>query len=517
MGTIPNLDEFSIAGRARESIAEWLTQRPDFVTICKISESPIHKGKNMNFFSSTWFRGYAIPLGVLLLGTLAVAQEDLQSAIKMRGFALEKMANSTGDEALQLFIDEHLSPELQQAFSPEDLLEQLRRVRSRCANAANVMWERLDQNGIRITFQNEEGISTGLRFRVQKSPPYKVMGMALEEGTEAKKEREPVVPVTWDSLEQRLKEEEQAGFSGVVLVVRDDKVILHKGYGMANRESRVQNSIKTVFAIGSTPIDFTKAAALKLEDLGKLQTSDPITKFLSGVPEDKQSITIEHLMTGQSGLPNFHHIPGQDDDYDLTWIDRKTAIKRILGQGLLFPPGQGEQHSHSAWGLLAVIVENVSDMPYKKFLEKHFFAPARMDRTGLYQDAAYFKEEDMAVGYSPVKAGRINAPQYWGQTSWLVMGSGGMISNPGDLYRWIRALRSRKLLSPASLNKYWSHGVLAGGNDRGFLCVYTEGPGSMMILCSNSHTSMGDRASQLGRALARLVMPDKKTPAQKHD
>jgi hypothetical protein len=89
------------------------------------------------------------------------------------------------------------------------------------------------------------------------------------------------------------------------------------------------------------------------------------------------------------------------------------------------------------------------------------------------------------------------------------MGSGGMISNPGDLYKWVQALRTGKFLSPESLDKYWSKGVLAGGNDRGFLCMYTEGPDTMMIFCSNSHKSMGDRASQLGRALARLVLSEK--------
>ena len=185
----------------------------------------------------------------------------------------------------------------------------------------------------------------------------------------------------------------------------------------------------------------------------------------------------------------------------------------LLGEDLLLIAGE-EVLIPSAWGLLAAVVEIVSGKPYKKFLEEYFFEPAGMDRTGLYQDAARFKEEDVAVGYSGIKAGKINAPQYWGPTSWLVMGSGGMVSNPGDLYKWIQALRRGKLLSPEALAKYWSRGVLAGGNDRGFLCIYTEGPGSLMILCSNSHTSMHDRAAQLGSSLARLVMSEKNSPVQ---
>jgi CubicO group peptidase (beta-lactamase class C family) len=464
----------------------------------------------MKRLSAIWVTGLIFLLLICILGTISQTQETLQQAKRKRGQAVELFVSQTGDSSLQGFIEEHLSPEFRAALSPEDLLEQMKQIRFTCSNAGGIMWEPLDENGIRITFERAGGIRTILHLRVQPSPPYLINELSLQKVNEKTQDQVEEEPMTWDRLEQRLKDKEKEGFSGVVLVVRDDKLILFKGYGMANREQGIHNTKDTIFAIGSTPIDFTKAAVLKLMDLGKLKMSDPITKYFLDVPEDKQSITIEHLMTGQSGLSNFHHIPGQDADYDLTWIDRETAIKRILGKDLLFSPGQGEQHSHSAWGLLAAIVEIVSGKSYKEFLDVSFFIPAGMSGTGLYQDTVNFKESDIAVGYSPGKVGKINAPQYWGPTSWLVMGSGGMVSNPGDLYKWIQALRYKKLLSPESLEKYWSHGVLAGGNDRGFLCIYTEGPGSMMILCSNSHTSMSDSASQLGRALARLVTTGRK-------
>ncbi len=61
-----------------------------------------------------------------------------------------------------------------------------------------------------------------------------------------------------------------------------------------------------MFAIGSAPIDFTHAALLVLRDEGKLSFDDPITNYFNNVPVDKQSITIQHLMSGQSGLRDFH-------------------------------------------------------------------------------------------------------------------------------------------------------------------------------------------------------------------
>ena len=84
-----------------------------------------------------------------------------------------------------------------------------------------------------------------------------------------------------------------------------------------------------------------------------------------------------------------------------------------------------------------------------------------------------------------------------------------MVSNPGDLYKWVSAIRAGELLSAASQKKFWTGGSLAGGDDRGFLCVYTEGPGTMVFLCSNSQNGRADEAQKLSRRLVALVMAEK--------
>jgi hypothetical protein len=110
------------------------------------------------------------------------------------------------------------------------------------------------------------------------------------------------------------------------------------------------------------------------------------------------------------------------------------------------------------------------------------------------------------VGYEGRPVGKLNIPKYWGRTSWLVMGSGGMESTPIDLYRWNQSIRLGKTLSTEAAKKYWHGGVLVGGDDRGFFCVYNEGPGDMFIMCSNAHSGPGDRISAVGRRLAAMVM-----------
>lgn len=315
----------------------------------------------------------------------------------------------------------------------------------------------------------------------------------------------PRQALSWDRLAARFKSEERAGFSGAVLVVRDGQVVLHEGYGMADRSANIRNTAETIFAIGSTPIDFTKAGILLLGERGKLDLDDPIGKYFENVPEDKRSITLKHLMTGRSGLRDFHDAPG-DADPDLTWIDRDEAVRRILAQELLFEPGRGQAHSHSAWGLLAAVIEKASGQSYPDFTREHLFEPAGMEDTGF--NGTPYDRQRMAVGAGAKSHGEINAPPYWGPTSWLVMGSGGQVSTVGDINRWLEALRAGKILSAESLARYFGPGeeVLAGGNPYGYEIVYSTGARNRFVLISNdNHPRRAAANRHVADALASLV------------
>jgi CubicO group peptidase (beta-lactamase class C family) len=312
------------------------------------------------------------------------------------------------------------------------------------------------------------------------------------------------VPLTWETLEERFEAEARTGFSGTVLVVRGRKTVLNRGFGLADRDRGLPNTTDTIFAIGSVAMDFTKAAVLKLEDMGELRTADSIADHLPNVPEDKRAITIDHIFQGSSGLRNFRERP-EDTDFVFTQIDRETALARVLNEELLFPPGSQREPSHSAYTVAAAIVEHVSGESLEHFLGRYFFDRAGMDRTGFYGDWR-LPADQVAVGYGDLTYGPVNSPPFWGKTSWLLMGSGGMVSNPGDLHKWVTALRTGEVLSVESLRKYLSPPgfVLAGGDSYGFIAAYTEGPGSMFFLCSNSGGKR-EGTRQLIRDLAQLM------------
>ena len=423
---------------------------------------------------------------------------------QLRGRAVEGLIESKGEASIKQFIETHLAPSYRASFESEQaLVKHLEEIRNACAGFGGVLVDPVGNDGLLIKFMME-GSESAVMMRIDTAPPNQIVALDLQAKGERPKGPE-VAPITWENLSQRLEEEAARGFTGTVLVARAGKIVLHQGYGLANREKKIANGKETIFAIGSTPIDFTRGAILKLEEQGKLKTGDPITKFFDNVPADKQTMTIDHLMNRGSGLPDFHHVAGVDADPDLTWIDRDTAVKRILGASLLFPPGQGEAHSHSAWVLLAALVEIVSKQSYGDFVRQNFFEPAGMTRTGNHEDAEKFSDDQFAVGYEGQSVGKLNIPKYWGRTSWLVMGSGGMQSTPMDLYRWNQSIRSNQTLSAQAAQKYWHDGVFMGGDDRGFMCLYNEGPGDMFILCSNAHDGPGDRVSAVGRRLVELV------------
>ena len=295
----------------------------------------------------------------------------------------------------------------------------------------------------------------------------------------------------------------QAGFSGAVLVAKEGKVILHHGYGLADREKNIPVRKETVFDIGSITKRFTRAAILKLEEQGKLKRSDPLTTFFEDVPKDKAGVTVEHLLEHTAGLHEYHDTTG-----DFEEMDRKKAVKTILNQKLRFKPGDREAYSNSGYTLLAVIIELASGQSYSSFLKKNLFKPAGMNRTGFYRDPLW-KEDEVAVGYEGKTIGKKNSPHYWPHMTWALVGGGGMVSSVGELYKWIQALEANKVLSEKAKEKMYdpegSPMAYAGGNDFGFSAVVFEYPmeKNYIIVATNAHANMS--APSLGRQISLIL------------
>jgi CubicO group peptidase (beta-lactamase class C family) len=252
------------------------------------------------------------------------------------------------------------------------------------------------------------------------------------------------------------------GFSGVILVARKDRIVLAKGYGLANREQRTPATTATVFPIGSVTKQFTAAAILKLEMQGKLKVGDFITKYLKDVPPDKSKITIHQLLTHSSGIPGSVGRCTQE-------MTRDGFIKMALSAPLDFEPGTKYSYSNAGYNLLAVIVEVASGASFDDYTSKNLFEPAGMKQTGIF--APKYTLENIAVGYRDGKRwGNVfeklfdyDYPErkFYGY-EFCGRGSGGMLSTVGDLYKWHKSFEGERVFSNAAKEKIFTPYIREG-------------------------------------------------------
>lgn len=227
------------------------------------------------------------------------------------------------------------------------------------------------------------------------------------------------------------------GYSGAVLVAQNGKIILHKGYGLADRERKIQNTPQTLFNVASIAKTFTAAAVLRLEMQGKLKTSDLISKYLGVFPKEKSGATIHHLLTHTAGL-----VPAGTA---LKYESRKDFVQSVKDAPLESKPGEKYRYTNAGYVLLAAIVEEVSGQPFETYLQKNIFKLAGMTSTGYAWDSR-FKNAPVAVGYRGDKLEELK-PTPPETDVWGNRGASNIITTAGDLYKWIQALRKNKVLS----------------------------------------------------------------------
>jgi CubicO group peptidase (beta-lactamase class C family) len=258
------------------------------------------------------------------------------------------------------------------------------------------------------------------------------------------------------ALQSYLTEREKEGFSGAVVVGRGDRILLQRGYGFLDAGRTIPVTADSVFTTGSITKQFTAAAILKLEMQQRLSTADPLSRHLPGVPPDKQSITLHHLLTHTAGFP------GASGD-DLEAIGRDAFVTLVLNRPLAHAIGT-YQYSNVGYSLLAAVVERVSTQPYERFVVEQLFEPAGMRLTGYARpgwDPANVARAINDDGTDRGTFGEIAVRN--GLPGWHLLGNGGIQSTTGDMFRWHLALSGTRVLTDAAKAKLFRPWVDEGG------------------------------------------------------
>ncbi len=232
-------------------------------------------------------------------------------------------------------------------------------------------------------------------------------------------------------------------FSGAVLLAKNGKPIFQQAYGLADREHKIPNNLKTRFRIGSMNKMFTATSILQLVQAGKLALDDPMGKYLTDYPNKDVAtkVTIRHLLTHTGGTGDI--FGPEFESHRLELRSLQDYVKLYGNRGLQFDPGSRWEYSNYGFILLGAIVEKVSGQTYYDYVRDHVYKPAGMTSTGS-------EPEDQAVPDRSLGYTRMGGNDLHPNTDTLPYrgtSAGGGYSTVEDLLKFANALLDHKLLN----------------------------------------------------------------------
>src|SRR5437588_3038573 len=221
-------------------------------------------------------------------------------------------------------------------------------------------------------------------------------------------------------------------------IIKSGAVLKARGYGHANVEHMVPVGPETIFQSGSLGKQFTAAAAMLQVESGKLALTDPITKFFTDAPDTWRSITVRHLLTHTSGIPDY---TAGTFDYRKDYTEDELA-RFAYDLTLEFPAGSRWSYSNTGYLLLGVIVHRASGRFYGDVLADGVFKPLGMATTRV------ISEDDIvlhrAAGYRLEKGELKN--QEWVSPSLNTTADGALYFSLRDVIAWDAGVRERRVL-----------------------------------------------------------------------
>jgi len=277
----------------------------------------------------------------------------------------------------------------------------------------------------------------------------------------------PAMPTTFDldAIDAYLSAQvEQGKFTGLSLaIMRHGEIVFAKGYGLRSIEDAAPVEPDTPFAIGSVTKELTCAAALLLQEDGKLDVNDKVARYYPNLTR-AEDITLLDLL---------HHISGYRDYAPLDFmtprfledVDTEKVVTEWASRPLDFEPRARLSYSNTGYLLVGRVIERVSGSPLRDVMKERIFDKLGMRHTQLKDGPP---PANAAKGYFPFALGDPEPARREG-AGWM-QAAGGVWSTPTDLLVWDLALADGKLLAPSSYAIMTSPGVLSDGRTTDYGC-----------------------------------------------
>lgn len=303
-------------------------------------------------------------------------------------------------------------------------------------------------------------------------------------------------------------------------IIVNGKIVMAKGYGLANVEHKIPASPNSVYKIGSLSKQVVAAGIMTLIQSGKIKLTDTVTKYFKDAPATWSKITIRHLLNHTSGLvresPAFQPMLIQHDT---------VLIKAAYKMPLVFTTGTKWQYCNLGYFMLADIIRQVSGKPFSQFMQEEVFS--RYDLQNTQSTSTKMLVSERADGY--VLAGK---DTLYNATDYIALRpSGAFLSTITDMLKWEMLMQDAKLLSKENWQQMWTDTVRTdavnpkidyygygwrvsnfknrllvnhGGSLPGFRSIYYRFPAdktAFIILTNSDHTNSGIIAQGISEIL----------------
>lgn len=245
-----------------------------------------------------------------------------------------------------------------------------------------------------------------------------------------------------------------------IAVVKDDKVVLAKGYGVRELGKPDKVDENTLFAIASNTKAFTTASLAILVDEGKLNWNDKVIKYLPDFqmydPWVTNEITIRDIVSHRSGLDTFSG--------DLLWYDTTYPTDEILRRVRYLKPVSSFRTRYGYQNLMFIaagrVIEKVSGMKWADFVRTRILDPLGMNRTTTsvrdMKDNFAMPHNESGGTLRPLPVGYLDD----------AIGAVRLNSSAADLSKWIRlqlgrgTFEGKKIFSSARSNDMWQPNIM---------------------------------------------------------
>lgn len=323
------------------------------------------------------------------------------------------------------------------------------------------------------------------------------------------------------NLDEYLKSANDAyRFNGAGLVIHNNDILLNRGYGFSDMNSKNLNTPDTRFPILSMTKTFTATIILKLQDEKKLSVDDKLSKYFPDYPNGSK-ITIHHLLTHSSGIHNYTDDIGAEDTVIVNHpVSKELVISHFRDKPLDFSPGKNYSYNNSGFFLLGLVIEKVTGKPYETVVRDYIFNPLAMTESGF--DFNGVPNAVKALGYQFWKKEKSIPYKHFDST--YAYSTGAIYSTTNDMLKWANAVSARQILAAETwevafkpkIQNYgygWQTGQFFGrkyvkhsGGYPGYMSEFIYYPDeNLTIVLLNNFGTYGENIWAVGMGISSIV------------